>query len=529
MRRPLPSSASPSSKGKSIPAPVGGWNARDALANMPATDAIFLDNFFPRTNDIMLRKGSVLFATLPADTQPLSPHDVRSLMVYKATDGTSTLFAVTQDGIYDATAGGTITVVDSVVTSHEWQYTNITTAGGSFLWCCNGVDKSRYFNGTAWTVLDGTSTPALTGVTSADVVNVHLHKSRLYLCVKESLSFFYLPVNSVAGAASEFPLGAIFRRGGYIVATESLTIDGGNGPEDYFVALTSEGECALYSGTDPANAATWALQGVYYIGAPVGRRCMVKFGGDVAILTVQGLSLLSRRLNTASIGLKSAISDKISRAWVDYTEQGKSYYGWQPIVFPEGPFLLVNVPVLSDQSAGNVYSYQFVMNTQTTAWCRFTNMPAEVWATMDGRLFYALHNKVYEAWTGSVDARGPIDGRVKTAFMYPAGRGTSTHIKLVRPIFETSTTNLRLQLGIDTDYNEASIAFSAISYQNGVAYWDTAEWDESYWTASRVVAKWRTVNHHPGHAISLRLRVLGKDITMSWNATDFILQKGGLF
>jgi hypothetical protein len=70
MRQVMLSSAMPTSAGKNIPAPVGGWNARDPIADMPARDAVFLDNFFPRASDVMLRPGSALLATLPEDTEP---------------------------------------------------------------------------------------------------------------------------------------------------------------------------------------------------------------------------------------------------------------------------------------------------------------------------------------------------------------------------------------------------------------------------------------------------------------------------
>ena len=34
-------------KTASIPSPIGGWNARDSLANMAATDAVTMNNWFP--------------------------------------------------------------------------------------------------------------------------------------------------------------------------------------------------------------------------------------------------------------------------------------------------------------------------------------------------------------------------------------------------------------------------------------------------------------------------------------------------
>ena len=40
------------------PAPVRGWNARDAIASMNEADAVTLDNWFPSAADVMLRKGS---------------------------------------------------------------------------------------------------------------------------------------------------------------------------------------------------------------------------------------------------------------------------------------------------------------------------------------------------------------------------------------------------------------------------------------------------------------------------------------
>ena len=369
MRQVMNSAARPSSQSKSLPAPIGGWNARDPIADMPARDAVFLDNFFPRTTDVSLRKGSALFASLPADINATAPHNIRSLLSYSPTSGVKKLFAADNTGIYDVTAGGAVSTIASAATNGEWQSLNISTAGGSFLWCCNGVDKARYFNGTAWTVLDTTTTPALTGIVSADVINISLFKTRPILLCKNSLSFWYLPVVAIAGAASEFPLGSIFKKGGYLVATESWTLDAGTGPDDYFVAITSEGEVAVYRGTDPANAANFSLVGVFDIGKPLSRRCFVKLGGDLGILTIKGLYPLSKAMLSASIDRRVALTDKIDAAIVSYADEFKSLYGWQVLLFSEAPFILINVPILAAHALNAMYSYQFVMNTMTGACC----------------------------------------------------------------------------------------------------------------------------------------------------------------
>ena len=41
----------------SRPAPIGGWNARDALANMPATDAVTMTNWWPTPGLVTVRNG----------------------------------------------------------------------------------------------------------------------------------------------------------------------------------------------------------------------------------------------------------------------------------------------------------------------------------------------------------------------------------------------------------------------------------------------------------------------------------------
>jgi hypothetical protein len=41
----------------SITAPIGGWNARDSVAQMPVTDAVTLTNLYPTPTDVQLRKG----------------------------------------------------------------------------------------------------------------------------------------------------------------------------------------------------------------------------------------------------------------------------------------------------------------------------------------------------------------------------------------------------------------------------------------------------------------------------------------
>lgn len=530
---PANNAASPTSYGDSSPAPVGGWNARDPLAMMGKYDAIFLDNFFPRPGDIQLRRGSAPWATVPEGER------VRSLLVYNGLKGFSRMFACTDYGIYDVSRSREVPPKVSDSANGAFEAVNISTAGGNFLWCCNGNGPAKVYNGETWTDLSPTSTPPLTGIPSEKVTAVTLFKSRLFLCRRHSLSFYYLPVNSIAGEAQEFPLGAIFRRGGYLAAIGTWTLDGGNGPDDYLAIVTSEGEVAIYAGTDPSNAATWGLKGVYEIGAPLGKRCLFKFGGDLLFLSVRGLFPLSKALQSAVVDARSAVSDKISNAWVDYAQQYQNLFGWQIESAPNLSMLLVNVPVQYQNPAFPVDSVQFVMNTQTGSWTRFTGMPAEAWAYFNSRLHFARGNTVYVAWEGGSDVQAefvepqPIEGSVRTAFFYPGGRGNLTRVTMLRPLVSSNGGNLSFQLGVDHDYANRGLSGNQLTFPQNGSLWDVGEWDDALWfdndpRAATLTAQWKSVNHYPGRALALRLRVRSKDVSMIWTATDFILQKGGM-
>ena len=62
----------PVSGSVNLPAPTGGWNARDVLSEMAPNDAVILENWFPSTTSVNQRYGYSEWATgLPAETETL--------------------------------------------------------------------------------------------------------------------------------------------------------------------------------------------------------------------------------------------------------------------------------------------------------------------------------------------------------------------------------------------------------------------------------------------------------------------------
>jgi len=83
---------------KHVPAPVGGLNIRDSIANMPPEDAVILTNMFCLPDKVMLRKGHIAHAT-GLDSQVNGIYDYNSYT-------SSTIFASTTANIYNVTTAG---------------------------------------------------------------------------------------------------------------------------------------------------------------------------------------------------------------------------------------------------------------------------------------------------------------------------------------------------------------------------------------------------------------------------------------
>ena len=112
-----------SAKTASIPAPIGGWNARDSLSNMDPMDAVTMNNWFPTPTDITFRKGYTKSSIGISGK-------VNTLMNYSSPTGNK-LFAVGTSVIYDASTS-TATSVFTGLSNNRFQYVSLTNSGGSF-------------------------------------------------------------------------------------------------------------------------------------------------------------------------------------------------------------------------------------------------------------------------------------------------------------------------------------------------------------------------------------------------------------
>jgi hypothetical protein len=493
-----------------IPAPIGGWNARDSLANMDPMDAVEMVNMFPTPSAVSLRGGYTRHATG-------IDGNVQTLLTYNA-GANSKMFAATSTGkIYDVTNPGVVGApVVTGLSSGVFEYVNITTAGGSFLMAVNGVDTPILYNGTTFTA------PSITGVTLTNLANVTLFKNRIWFIEKNTLKAWYLPVSSIGGAVSLFDFSSVCRWGGYLVDFDSWTNDAGYGADDNFVLVTSKGEIIAYRGTNPDSAGTWALIGIWKMGAPVAQRCMFKWAGDLLVLTYDGLTLMSQALSSDRTNEAMALSDKIQSAiGVASESYGGSNNGWQIFYSPKHDALWVNIPI---SAAGQE---QYVMNTITRSWCRFQGWRAFCWELYNDDPYFGAGGYVAKAWDTNTysDDGANITTKTLQAFNHFEARGIFKTFTRAKPTFFSSGSPT-FQVGINVDYNisdtTAPLTASAVSK----SLWGTAIWNDATWYGSQqVISPWVGIVGM-GSTGAIQVKTASNGIPVQWASTEVLYQQG---
>jgi len=657
-------------KTASVPAPIGGWNARDSLANMSPTDAVQLINWFPTPTDVTMRKGytvtSILTTstgvktissithvdavatlttatahglvtgayvsitgTTPAaysgvfkitvtsttkftyvmTTTPGTNATVVGTYLNQATTAVNTLMNYTKNVSYSLFGAAGTDIWDtkpnpavkvfSGISSDKLQFVNLTNTAGHYLIACNGVDPVMIYDGTQWFYVATTTTaPAIstiartspsatatvttatahglitgnrvtisgasestfngtfvitktgantftytstgtstatsvtgsyttigiTGVDSSTFIGVNLFKNRLYFTQKDTLSCWYLDVNSIGGTANPLYFGSIARNGGYLQAMGTWTLDAGQGADDYAVFVTSMGEVIVYNGTDPTTAATWALKGVWQLGQTFNRKCFFKWSGDLLLLTQDGLVPLASALQSSRLDPRVNLTDKIyypiSIAATNYFAN----FGWQINYFASENMLILNIPT-------NLGMEQYVMHTITKSWGRFTGIQGYCWEVSgDNDMHFGSNGFVATFYTALSDDGSNITATAQQAYSYFDSPGQLKRFTLVRPILQSTGGVPSVLCGISVDFDTQSqlgaVSFNPAAQSEGI--WDTAKWDGNVWAGGLITTKiWQGVTGI-GYTGSVNLNAASRGIELHWASTDYVMEAGGV-
>jgi hypothetical protein len=403
----------------------------------------------------------------------------------------------------------------SGLNSARFQHVNFTPANGdTYLYIVNGADEPLLYDGSDWT------NPAFTGsAIPSSFIHINVHKRRVWFVEEDSTKAWYLDTDAIQGEPNPFDLGAFFTRGGFLMAMATWTVDGGNGPDDLAVFISSEGQLIIYKGTDPANPNAWALVGVFNQPKPIGRRCFSQLGSDLNLITLEGVLPISKSLPFDPSGVRSvALTNRIQNAMLSAAQMGQSVFGWQLLPFPQQSLYVLNVPVQEFNT-----SYQFVMNNLTGAWCRFTGWDAVCTETFNDSFYFGDGDgNVNLGYAGSSDNGAAINAAVKCAFNYFDDPGRNKYMNMLRPLLVTDG-RVSPAIGVDVDFGNTTLSNVVTTPEIVGAVWDISLWDVGVWALGSItVTDWISVGAI-GVALAIKM-----EIALVGNDPDFSVTTSGL-
>lgn len=461
---------------KSIPAPTKGLNDYNSIADMDPTFALDMLNMFPSAHGLRVRNGYQEWMTGLGNP-------AKTLMSYNANNGSNKLWAATDTGIFNATTQGVAPVPSIALTNGYMDYINYGNVAGQYMIAVNGTDVGKLYDGTVWADM------VTTGASTSSMIAVHAYAKRVWFAQKDSMTAWYLPVDAITGVLTPFYLGGVFTRGGFLQNIFTWSLDSGDGLDDVIIFQSSKGEIAGYIGSDPAVAANWLLQAVYFIGAPLSTRSTDDLGGDVAMLSIGGVVPISKVVGgTQAISRdEDTLTKNISQTFNDIIHARGQLPNWEIMNIPAQTALYVNFP-----STGGSPAIQFVMNTLTGAWTIY-DLPMRSMATHNETLYFSDENGRVLIMEDSNNLDNlAIDGSsgvfiisgVQVAYNYFELLGTNKTYNLIRPIFISQyTPSMTTNVTVDFQPNPVSGIADPSGGPSSVDFWDTALWDVNMWFA----------------------------------------------
>lgn len=438
--------------------------------------------------DSMQQFDGQSFYPVSTDAVYLLPFDAQTANFTKGdtlTGGTSGATG-TIVGIYDAGTTGTVYLNSVAGTFQDNETITDAHTGSATSNIPSGIGSGR----------------SISGVDTSTLSHVWSYSSRLWF-VGAGFSAWYLSSLSIGGTATEFPLQGVFSRGGELMFGATFSYDAGQGLDDYCVFVTTEGEFALYKG-DPSFAMTKV--GVYNIGRPLHKNASFRAGGDVGILTDDGVNSVQVGIQKDRAGsLGNAITYPIENAWkLAIEERNSGTYAFSCAIWPSKTMLLIGIPASGSQS-----KISYVSNTRNGAWCRFVG-----W---DIRCLHIYNDKLYfgtrDGYVVEGEVTGADQGVTYSSIVIPkfsdfsnAGEKMALQVRMIARANNSFTP----QLFANADYEVNIPTPLAANSDEDTNSWDTGVWGTSVWgSASDIKARqsdWQGVDS-VGEALAPGLQV----------------------
>jgi hypothetical protein len=477
-----------------IPAPQKGINAVDGLIAMSPEEAIFMYNMAPSQYGTRVRTGYKEWVT------SVDVNGVRTIIPYTASvSANDKLFAVGQAGFYDISSTGTAPALllafpSATSVSGFGIWTAYTTVAGHFsLYCDEQNGYYVYTEAGAWAkVALGGGANQVANIDPDLFVAVTIFKERAWFVERNSARAWYLPTGSIFGAATVFNFGNKFKKGGTLEALFNWTVDGGQGVDDYLVAVSSGGDVVVYKGSDPSVATDFEQHGVWFIGPPpVGRRIGGSFGGELCLLSSYGLlpmsSLVSGQLVQAE---QTYLSRKITPLVNLEMSSTRTTRGWEVKLISKENTLIISTP----KREAFPFS-QFAQSTNNQGWSIYRDIPYLNGEEWHGNFYIAAANGTAYILQDNLD-NVSLNGLTSTLISWSVLQAFSDvgepglyHIpQYVRPVFISEQVPA-YGVEIHFDYNLSAASGSIVpGGSSSGTLWDVGIWDLSLWGGDFITA-----------------------------------------
>lgn len=441
-------------QGYTMPAPSGGLDLVSPIDNMEPSSALELVNVFPGASAPTVRNGYKQFCNLGTSSQ------VQFLYEYPSKNGTTQLIAAQNAKIYAISDTGTVTNISKTggYASGKW---NKELFGGNIYLANAYGEAPQVYKGTG--LAANINATCRAGPSITELSHVFSYRNRLYFIQNNTFVMWYdKTVNAVLTTApsvlDSYDFSYIMRRGGYLLFMGNYTNQNGINPQDYFVAVSSEGETVVYSGYSPDDP-TWSLVAHFQIGKPLGPKAYVRVNQDFWIITQQGIVPMSALFQTDPEQALNIISRKINPLISQYSTQVGLSEMWSGFFWAQGRRVYITLPDSSGSATFLVYSIdqkswtQFILSVgdHAVASCKFNSLP-----------FYgSTTGIIYQGETGYADvvtatsSGQAINFSGRLAFSFYGSRGNYKAFKDIRPILKARR-GIQVSVALDTNFQRQS-------------------------------------------------------------------------
>lgn len=462
--------------------------------------AIWLFNMIPGEYGCRVRPGSRNLVTdVPDSIGPSG--QIRSVFYFNSVIAGGTFdvtFAITDEGIYDVSAGGPGPwVLGDRPADLVWpiqggnagwasnvNFTNV--AGDHFLLIADEVNGYYIFDGTTWAQGTFTGNPI---PDAENLVHITEWNGRIWFAEKNSARAWFLDPLALAGGITPMDVGNRFKEGGHLVQNSTWTLDAGDGMDDKFVMISSTGDVLVWEGLDPTTADDLIMVGRWQVGGvPEGRRLLSDWGGDVMILSTSGLITVSALLEgTSTLNQRKFISRNINQYIRAEMSKTILEFGWSMELVPNEGIAIFIIPQPLNSSRAAI---QFVMETGSNSWCMFRDLKIMATAKADHIMLFSTFDGRIMVLDGTLD-NVSLDGLTGEAITFSmlthySGMGSPASWKrgqFIRPYWIGAVQPV-FSIKVLWDFDLRELPTTPAYTPDDLATWDAAIWDLDVWVGS---------------------------------------------